>query len=238
MFIQPKPTGVSFTALMSSTRLAPKGQSPFPYTPDVVRCRYCTHCRGGRCSLKSCCCLPERVKARSCTFTEILNDCFADVRNLSFRYRLRLAAERQRQVNSCFLGAGHRSRFYDAAKRFPNSSPAFLAQLYVLTAENWIWSIMSDHVYKDFIDYDVDLPETIGFDRYMYYTIAYDIGNSSAVTDSIDLTDEEVVSFDVFRAACSAAVISRYGMDAVKIAERFRDRRSKRKTGKDSHRDR
>ena len=58
------------------------------------------------------------------------------------------------------------------------------------------------------------------------------------MTDSIDLTDEEVVSFDVFRAACSAAVISRYGMDAVKIAERFRDRRSKRKTGKDSHRDR
>lgn len=142
MFIQPKPTGMSFTALMSSAQLSPKEHTSFPYTTDVVRCRYCTHCRGGRCALKSCCCLPERVKARSCTFTEILNDCFADVRNLSFRYRLRLAAERQRQVNSCFLGAGHRSRFYDAAKRFPNSSPAFLAQLYVLTAENWIWSII------------------------------------------------------------------------------------------------
>ena len=40
MFIQPKPTGMSFTALMSSARLSPKEQTPFPYTPDVVRCRY------------------------------------------------------------------------------------------------------------------------------------------------------------------------------------------------------
>lgn len=71
---------------------------PFPYTLEVCRYRYCVYSHDGKCSLKRCCCMEERVKAHSCTFSELLKECFENVKDNVFHYRLRIACERATEL--------------------------------------------------------------------------------------------------------------------------------------------
>ena len=59
------------------------------------------------------CCMSERVKAKSCTFVELLRDCFANFKDNVFQFGLRIACERATELHTCFLDAGHRARFYE-----------------------------------------------------------------------------------------------------------------------------
>ena len=66
--------------------------------------------------------------------TEILNTCFANVRDNVFHYRLRLAAERATMTKTCFLDREHRARFQKALHRLRGNDISLIAQLFVLKA--------------------------------------------------------------------------------------------------------
>lgn len=132
MYLEPNNPSLSFAEFLDAAIRDKAGAKPFPYTLEVCRCRYCSFCQNGKCALKRCCCMNERVKARSCTFAELLRDCFANFKDNVFQFRLRIACERATELHTCFLDAGHRARFYEGVFYMRKKDPRFIAQLYIL----------------------------------------------------------------------------------------------------------
>ena len=79
MFIQTKCNELSFADLIRATKDTIDESKKFPYKTFVARCGNCLFCYKGKCSLKECCCMGDRVKAGSCSFTELLNHCFRNI---------------------------------------------------------------------------------------------------------------------------------------------------------------
>ena len=113
MYLEPNNPSLSFANFLDAAIRDKAEIKPFPYTLEVCRCHYCSYCQNGKCALKRCCCMGERVKAKSCTFAELLRDCFANFKDNVFQFRLRIACERASELKTCFLDEGHRGRFYE-----------------------------------------------------------------------------------------------------------------------------
>ena len=123
MNLEPNNKSLSFAEFLDAAIRDKAEAKPFPYTLEVCRCRYCSFCQNGKCALKRCCCMNERVKARSCTFAELLRDCFANFKDNVFQFRLRIACERATELHTCFLDAGHRARFYEGVSYMRKKDP-------------------------------------------------------------------------------------------------------------------
>ena len=207
MYIEMKPTRLTISDLICVAHRKRSEDTGFPYAVQSCRCSNCRYVGEGKCSLKECCCMAERVRAHTCTFTEILNTCFPD-----------------REPRARFLKALHRVRGNDKS---------LIAQLFVLTATESLWCASEAAVARSSISYlDVDF-RAFSENDYLFYCIAYDLGNGTSHTDIEDLSNDEVVDFDLFRVVCSAIAISVYGYDAIRVSERFRKhkRRKSRKGG-------
>ena len=109
MYLEPNNPSLSFANFLDAAIRDKAEIKPFPYTLEVCRCRYCSYCQNGKCALKRCCCMSERVKAKSCTFAELLRDCFANFKDNVFQFRLRIACERASELKTCFLDEGHKA---------------------------------------------------------------------------------------------------------------------------------
>ena len=166
--------------------------------------------------------MEERIFAHTCSFGEVLRHCFAEIGNASFRYRLRLAMERGTELHSCFLSPGHHKRFREGLNRVDKANHSLIAQIYLLAAHEELWQESSkvleeDGVVYSALAYAVSELDADAFELYL----AASIWEYGAVTaEYADLSDEEAVSFDVFRAICYAVPIGLYGMDVHKISER------------------
>ena len=172
--------------------------------------------------MKVCCCMEERIFAHTCSFGEVLRHCFAEIGNASFRYRLRLAIERGTELHSCFLSPGHHKRFREGLNRVGQADHSMIAQIYLLAAHEELWQESSKVLEEDGVVYS-DLAYAVSeldADAFELY-LAASVWEYGAVTaEYADLSDEEAVSFDVFRAICYAVPIGLYGMDVLKISER------------------
>ena len=233
MYIEMNPTGLTLSDLICVAHRKRNEDTGFPYAVQSCRCYNCRYVGEGKCSLKECCCMAERVRAHTCTFTEILNTCFANVKDNVFHYRLRLAAERATMTKTCFLDREHRARFLKALHRVRGNDKSLIAQLFVLTATESLWCASDEAIGKSSVSYlDIDF-RAFSENDYLFYCIAYDLGNGTSHTDIEDLSNDEVVDFDLFRVVCSAIAISVYGYDAIRVSERFRKhkRRKSRKGG-------
>ena len=228
MYLEPNNPSLSFAEFLEAAVRDKAKKLPFPYTLEVCRCRYCSFCQNGKCALKRCCCMSERLKARTCTFAELLKDCFVNFKDSVFQYRLRIACERAAEVETCFLDAGHKKRFYEGASYLRKKDPKFVAQLYLLSASELLW-IKAKRVMcaPGFIDYGcLDLKHTDTND-YLYFCTAMDICYGGSHIDIYDLSYDEIIDFDAFRVICNSVTICLYGMDAVKVAEKSKRRKKK-----------
>ena len=76
MYFDTNKDSLTIANLLALVRKDRSHADDFPYTKEICRCRYCRFCCGGKCALKSCCCIAERVKARACTFVEAMYHSF------------------------------------------------------------------------------------------------------------------------------------------------------------------
>lgn len=183
MYIEMNPTGLTLSDLICVAHRKRSEDTGFPYAVQSCRCSNCRYVSEGKCSLKECCCMAERVKAHTCTFTEILNTCFANVKDNVFHYRLRLAAERATMTKTCFLDREHRARFLKALHRVRGNDKSLIAQLFVLTATESLWCASEAAVARSSIScLDVDF-RAFSENDYLFYCIAYDLGNGTSHTD-------------------------------------------------------
>ena len=197
----------------------------------------CLYQKKGGCVLRTCCCMGERVRANACTFAEAMKACFDHIKDLVFRYRLRLAMERAEEAGSCFLEKEHKRRFYEGLDRAKRKDNDFAAQIYLLAARETLWKRAARCMYTGGICYaGVDMRDAAPEEKALFYA-AMDIEFLGGLSCIEDLSDEEAVDFDVFRAICCAVCICKYGVDVTVIAER-RCRRDRGEKGKDGRKKR
>lgn len=219
MYFESKKKGLALFELATKIK-SESSKKVFPYTNAVCSCRYCSYCSKGKCTLKHCCCMSERVRARTCTFRELLNDSFRYVEDSAFHYRLRIASERAQERKSCFLNQGHRRRFYNNMRKCKRRDPKFIGQLYLLTSFERLWEKAHIALLGDGIDYGkIDLSH-MEDTEYLLFWVACDLQYGGSHIDSYDLADDEAVDFEVFQLVCYVFTIYIYGMEAIKIAEK------------------
>ena len=97
MYISMKEPGVSFDALAKVTSSRNDTAPSFPYAVHAARCGNCRYFKKGKCTLKRCCCMRERVLAHSCSIGEILNDCFSDLNSRQIDTYAAKREEKQRK---------------------------------------------------------------------------------------------------------------------------------------------
>ena len=237
MYFEKKKRTLDVTDLVALSNRPQAVSGGFPSKRFVCRCSNCQFSAGGKCSLKECCCMDERILAHTCSFAEVTRHCFVGIGDAAFRYRLRFAIERAAQLHSCFLSAGHRKRFREGMSLVRKTEYSLIAQLYLLSAHEALWQEARKVLEADGVVYSamadaVSEQDADAFELYLAASV-WEYGAVSA--DYADLTDEDVVSFDVFRVICHAVPIGLYGTDAIKISERrlAKQKNRKRKEGKD-----
>ena len=134
MYIEMKKTGLDVSDLITLVQRRGGGNTGFPYKNFVCLCSNCLYSTKGKCALKECCCMDERIRAHTCTFGEMMRYCFSGIRDNVFQFRLRIAIEREAELKSCFLDAGHRKRFYEGLAYTRKTSKNLIAQIFLLSA--------------------------------------------------------------------------------------------------------
>lgn len=140
MYIEMKKTGLDVSDLITLVQRRKDGNTLFPYKRFVCRCSNCLYSTKGKCALKECCCMEERIRAHTCTFGEMMRYCFSGIADNVFQFRLRIAVEREAEVRSCFLDSGHRKRFYEGLAYTRKVSENFMAQIFLLSAYEPLWN--------------------------------------------------------------------------------------------------
>ena len=86
MFFKMKKTGLDVSDLITLVQRKRDWNTGFPYKNFVCRCSNCLYSTKGKCALKECCCMEERIRAHTCTFGEMMRYCFSGI--LALRYFL------------------------------------------------------------------------------------------------------------------------------------------------------
>ena len=66
MYIEMNPTGLTLTDLICVAHRKRNEDTGFSYAVQSCRCSNCRYASEGKCSLKECCCMAERVRAHTC----------------------------------------------------------------------------------------------------------------------------------------------------------------------------
>lgn len=217
--------GLTLSEIFSAARQQTKPDGSFPYTKEVCRCRYCLYCKRGKCALQSCCCMTERVRAHACSLTEIINACFKSIKDSIFRFRLRIAAERAAELQTCFICTEQKKRFYEGLNRFRRKDNSFAAQTFLLSCSKDLWERAKDVLCPGRYIYDCMDLKSIQPNDYTLFCAAMDFQCGGHHCNIEDLSNDEIVDFDVFRAVCYAICIYVYGRDVVIIANNRRNPR-------------
>ena len=221
---------LNFADIVIISKVARPNNRSFPYLPQMCRCDNCIYYNEHRCMLKRCCCMNERVKARSCTIEEILRDCFANIKDTIFRFRVKMAIQNVLEKKSCFLNNGHRMRFEEGCALTRRNEAEFIAQLFLLSTSDKLWS-RAKKVWKGGnIDYsDISLQD-LSTNAYVFYCAAFDYRYGTSHADIEDICNDEIVDFDTFCIICYSIAISTYGANVLKIAEAKKNNEIKERT--------
>lgn len=216
---------------MQAVQRRSNAQASFPYKNFVCRCGNCAYSNGGKCALKVCCCMEERIRAHSCSFAELIRYCFTGVEDAVLQTRIRRAGERGAELKTCFLDAAHRKRFYEGLKCTRKADNALMAQVFLLSANEALWAEARKLVEEDCVVYsalELCIHSCDGVAQVLYWA-AKDLEYG---TEHADLAQIGATDFETFRMMCYAVAIGGYGMDAIRISEKRRVKKYSRREGK------
>ena len=231
MYIEMKRSGVNFTDMITKLQQKKSDGAVFPYRGVVCRCGNCRYSSQGKCALKECCCMDERIRAHTCTLAEMMKYCFSGVGNSTFHFRLQRVIDRTIKVPSCFLNPGHRKRFFEGLSKTRRASNRLVAQIFLLSAHKELWDEVRKVLETNCIVYsalDISIQD-MDIDPYPLVATALNLAYGSPYSNMEDLTDDEYVDIDLFQVICYAVVISIYGLDVIKISEKQREANKRRK---------
>jgi hypothetical protein len=217
-------------SMMSVPNFRPRGHgmivmSRFEYTADICGCRNCTERIGSKCRHMVCVCFMERMEAGVIPFSELLNAAFLEVKNRAFRSRINQYMKESEGKPMLYRGDDHKELFEKAIAVKNIQSAAFLSALYLLTADNRLWSRAKCFINGTAIDFNAIRLGDISVETYALFMAAKDLYSGTKHIIISDLADKEIIGHKIFAVICNAMTFRRYGLIALKIVEKEGGRR-------------
>jgi hypothetical protein len=218
--------------MMSVPNFRPRGHgvmvmSRFEYTADInakrmpcILGRNCIERIGNKCKHTVCGCLTERMEAGAIPFSELLNAAFLEVKNRAFRSRLNNYMKESGSKPMIYRGDDHKALFEKAITVRNIQSAAFLAALYLLTADNRLWSKAKHFVSGTAVDFSTIRIGDGSVEAYALFMAAKDLYSGTKHITISDLADKVIIGHKIFAVICNAMTFRRYGLAALKLAEK------------------
>ena len=188
------------------------------YRPTAadVDCRNCLDHRRRSCRSLSCLYLSERLEAGAVTLEELIIETIRPWKYLPLKQRVMCLACRSDGFH--FEGQLHVMRMQEMTKGENRTvSSRWLAAVYLLSAHAALWQKTLGAVRPGEIDFaNIRLGDT-GIQDYILYRAAKGIRSGMLGATSEELSDPELVSDGTLLLVVSAAVIARYGPEAIRI---------------------
>ena len=193
----------------------------YKYTPEDVKCEYCTEYRKRRCgAVHGCPWLAERVEAGVVGYKEAVMETFSYY--TLFSYRLNSAI--QRFNGSLWRDSEHERRMtYQKAAfgfRRKRDTPTYYAALYLLTATKGLCDRTRDCFHKTGIDFRRAKLRGVTPHEYTLFMAAKGIyGGKIGITQE-DMANPEIIDSAAFGLIVNALLIARFGSGAFSIRDR------------------
>lgn len=120
-----------------------------------------------------------------------------------------------------YRGSDHKNLFEKVIRERSHMPPAFLAALYLLTADNELWHKVNSCVNGSSVRFESAHLYGITPEAYTLFMTAKDLCCGSKHTTLTDLADRELIDHRMFTLLCNAMAFRRYGMRAFEITERI-----------------
>ena len=114
----------------------------------------------------------------------------------------------------------HKAVFEEITAKMDKQNYALLSALYLLTADYRLWKIMKHHVQKNAVNFAGVSLKGIHENGYTLYCVAKDLYLGTKHLSVSDLADTELIRPQIFMLVCNAMAVRRFGMKAVRLAER------------------
>lgn len=214
-------------SMMSVPNFRPRGQgvivlNRFEYSAEMCDCRNCTEKVGKRCRHTVCNYFTERIHAGVVPFSELIKTALSEVKNNAFRIRLSKYMNKNEGKWMLYRGDDHKQLFEKAVTARNNNSAAFISALYLLTADSWLWSKAKQYVSKTAVEFSGIRLSDCSVEAYTLFMAAKDLYGAERhmhITVS-DLADKSIIEDKIFTVICNAMAFRRYGINALKIAEK------------------
>lgn len=155
------------------------------------------------------------IATTAATPTEILAETMRQIRCPPFRKRFNEYIESEEKPMT-YINEKHRTRFTLAAKNVHRENYALLSALYLLTADQRLWSCCKHHINNGCVFFeDINLHNCTER-AYTFYCAAKDLTLGTKHITVSDLSDADLVPPMLFRTICNAMAIRRFGLTAIR----------------------
>ncbi len=155
------------------------------------------------------------ITITAATPTEILAETMRQIRCPPFRKRFNEYIESE-ETPMTYLNEKHRARFTLAAKNIPKANYALLSALYLLTADQRLWSCCKHHINNGCVFFENIKLHNCTERAYTLYCAAKDLTLGTKHLTVSDLSDADLVPPMLFRTICNAMAIRRFGLAAIR----------------------
>ena len=153
------------------------------------------------------------------SYKDIVFTCFK--RHRSFRLNERLIELVRDYDGEIFLNEIHRLRFYSVCRlqdvTYESQNPFYLSVLYLITADENLWSVAKDHVYSEDVDFKGMHLGGINTDGYALYQTARTIWLGREYIQLAEIADKTLIGDMAFKAIINAILISKYGFEMLNV---------------------
>lgn len=138
-----------------------------------------------------------------------------------YRFRSRLKYLSRTSSSDFFINRTHRARF-DSVSRLQDipvekRSPVHLSILFLLTADDKLWSAAKDHVYIDSFDFKKMNLSGINTDGYAIYQMAKTIYTAREYIRMDEISDKFLIGDQAFKAIIHSILIAKYGATVFQV---------------------
>lgn len=154
------------------------------------------------------------ITATAATPSELLTTTMRQIRCPPFRKRFNEYIESEENPMT-YINEKHRTRFTLAAKNVHRENYALLSALYLLTADQRLWSCCKHHINNGCVFFENIKLHNCTERAYTFYCAAKDLTLGTKHLTVSDLSDADLVPPMLFRTICNAMAIRRFGLAAM-----------------------
>jgi hypothetical protein len=180
---------------------------------ELEECQACDYPISDCCNDTPCIYFAERLAVGMVDYAAIVDNYFKECG--SYYLKRRLEALVRQFDGEIFLNPIHRARFYTVCRlqnvSIEERNPAYLATLFLLTADNKLWCAAKEHIYLDSFDFKKMHLNGINTNGYAIYQTARTIYTGREYVKQDEIADKTLIDVQTFKMIVNAMLLSKYG---------------------------